>query len=435
MVSGADLATIPRASMRTWPRADGATHMQARTVSRMNTPVPDPLVTIVTPSLNQGRFLGETIASILGQDYPHLEYLIQDGGSTDESAAVAAAFGDRLTWISERDTGQSNAINRALHRARGEIVGWVNADDVLLPGAITTIVEAATRRPDAGLYFGDGELIDEHGCLLQRIAVPNPLPLWDLVHHTFPIVQPAAFFRRAVFERVGGLQEDLSYTMDWDLVIRLAKLAPFEYVPAALARQRIHGGTKTATGGFQRYREILSILRRHGRRRIPSGALVYGVELAESALRHVFPSASGRSSAEIASAGGDRFATARAWINWRIRLANQAWYPDGWARQRVHCLVRRNGGTLCVAGELPESGPLRHQTLSVSAEGRELLRRRIGTGPFELRMPAPTGGADGCLEVEVRASDVFVPERAGLGSDRRALAYRLHSVECRDSAA
>src|SRR5690348_16399172 len=95
-----------------------------------------PLVTIVTPSLNQGRFLRETITSILGQDYPHVEYLIQDGGSTDESAAVAAAFGDRLTWICERDTGQSNAINRGFRRARGEIVGWVNADDVLQPGAL-----------------------------------------------------------------------------------------------------------------------------------------------------------------------------------------------------------------------------------------------------------------------------------------------------------
>jgi GT2 family glycosyltransferase len=398
----------------------------------MTTGMSGPLVTIVTPSLNQGRFLGETIASILEQDYPHVEYLIQDGGSTDESAAVAAAFGDRLTWISERDTGQSNAINRGMSRARGELVGWVNADDVLLPGALTKIVEAATRRPDAGLYFGDGELIDEHGILLQRIAAPSPLRLWDLVHHSFPLVQPAAFFRREFFERLGGLQESLGYTMDWDLVIRLAKLAPFEYVPAALARQRIHGATKTATGGFRRYREIVEILRRHGRRRIPAGALVYGVELVESVLRDLLPNASGRSSAEIANAGGDRLAAVRAKINRRIHCAQQTWQPDGWARRRVHCLVRRTGGTLCVAGELPASGPLRRQTLTVSAEGRELLRQQIGTGPFELRMPAPPSGADGCLEVELRASGGFVPGRVGLRSDRRALAYRLHRVECQD---
>jgi glycosyltransferase involved in cell wall biosynthesis len=400
----------------------------------MTTGMPGPLVTIVTPSLNQGRFLGETIASVLGQDYPHVEYLVQDGGSTDESAAVAAAFGDRLTWISERDTGQSNAINRAVRRARGELVGWVNADDVLHPNAITRMVEAAVRRPDAGLYFGDGELIDENGSLLQRVAVPWPLRLWELVHHAFPLVQPAAFFRRELFERLGGLRESLGYTMDWDLVIRLAKLAPFEYVPAVLARQRIHGATKTATGGLRRYREILTVLRRHGRRRVPAGALVYGVELVESALRDLLPNASGRSSAEIANAGGDRLASVRARINGRIHRANQTWHADGWASRRVHCLVRRNGGTLCVAGELPDSGPLRRQTLAVSAEGRELLRREIGMGPFELRMPAPPSGADGCLEVVVRASDVFVPERAGRGSDRRALAYRLHRVECEDAA-
>lgn len=388
-----------------------------------------PLVTIVTPSLNQGRFLRETITSILGQDYPHVEYLIQDGGSTDESAAVAAAFGDRLTWISERDTGQSNAINRGFRRARGEIVGWVNADDVLQPGALTKIVEAATRRPDAGLYFGDGELIDEQGHLLQRITVPRPLRLWDLVHHSFPIVQPAAFFRRDLVERLGGLREHLDYTMDWDLVIRLAKRAPFEHVPAVLAGQRIHGATKTATGGFRRYREILDILRRHGRRRVPAGAFVYGVELVESALRELLPNATGRSSAEIASAGGDRLADVRAHINWRVHLANQTWYADGWARQRVQCLVRRTGTTLCVTGELPDSGPLRRQTLTVSAEGRELLRHQIGMGPFALEMPAPPSGADGCLEVVVRASETFAPD-----FDRRAVAYRLHSIECRDEA-
>lgn len=394
----------------------------------------DPLVTIVTPSLNQGRFLEETIASVLGQDYPHVEYLIQDGGSTDESAAVAAAFGDRLTWISERDTGQSNAINRGVRRARGELVGWVNADDVLLPGALTKIVEAATRRPDAGLYFGDGELVDEHGSLLQRVAVPWPLRLWDLVHHSFPLVQPAAFFRRDLFQRLGGLQESLGYTMDWDLVIRLAKLAPFEYVPAVLARQRIHGATKTATGGFRRYREIVGILRRHGRRRLPPGAFVYGVELVESALRDVLPNGSGRSSAEIASACGDRLAAVRAMINERIHRAQQTWRPDGWARQRVRCLVRRTGGTLCVVGELPASGPLRRQTLTVSAEGRELLTQQVGVGPFELRMPAPPSGADGCLDVVLHASDAFAPERVGLGADQRALAYVLHRVECRDPA-
>lgn len=391
-----------------------------------------PLVTIVTPSLDQGRFLGETIASVLAQDYPHVEYLIQDGGSTDDSAAVAAAFGDRLTWISERDAGQSDAINRGVRRARGELVGWLNADDVLLPGALTKLVETATRHPDAGLYFGDGELIDEHGGLLQRVAAPHPLRLWDLVHHTFPIVQPAAFFRRDLFMRLGGLQEDLCYAMDWDLVIRLAKRASFEYVPAALARQRIHGSTKTATGGFRRYREICEILRRHGRRRLPAGALVYGVELVEAALRDRLPNTSGRSSAEVASVGGDRLAMLRAKINWRIHLANQAWYPDGWARRRVHCLVRRSGGTLCIDGELPASGPLRRQTLTVCAEGRELLRRQIGVGPFELRIPAPPSGEDGCVEVVLRASDVFVPAWTGSGSDRRAVAYRLHRVECGD---
>lgn len=390
----------------------------------------DPLVTIVTPSLNQGRFLGETIASILGQDYPHVEYLVQDGGSTDESAAVAAGFGDRLTWISERDTGQSNAINRGVRRARGTLVGWVNADDVLRPGAITKIVEAATRRPDAGLYFGDGELVDEHGGLLRRVEVPCPLRLWDLVHYSFPIVQPTAFFRRDLFERLGGLQEDLCYAMDWDLVIRLAKQAPFEYVPGVLAGQRIHGATKTATGGVRRYREIVGILRRHGRRRFPAGALVYGVELVESVLRGLLPGADARSPGEGATAGDDRLAAGRTMIDGRIYHARRSWYSDGWVGRRVSCLVRRSGEELCIAGELPAFGPLRRQTVTVSVEGQDILRQEVGMGPFELRRPAPPPASDGCLEVTLRASDAFVPERVGLGADQRALAYLLHRIEC-----
>ncbi len=389
-----------------------------------------PLVTIVTPSLNQGRFLGETIDSVLGQDYPHIEYLIQDGGSTDESSAVAAAFRHRLTWISEPDTGQSNAINRGFRRARGALVGWVNADDVLRPGAITKIVDAATRQPNAGLYVGDGELIDEHGGLLRRVEVPCPLRLWDLVHFSFPIVQPAAFFRRDLVARLGGLQEDLCYAMDWDLVIRLAKLAPFENVSGVLAGQRIHGATKTATGGFRRYREIVGILRRHGRRRLPAGALVYGVELVESILRGLLPSASARSPAEAATAGGDCVAATRSMIDRRVYLANRSWHADGWVGRRLHCLVRRTGEELCVAGELPAFGPLQRQTLTVSAEGRDILRQEVGVGPFELTMPAPPAASDGCLDVALRASDVFVPQRVGRGSDQRALAYLLYRVEC-----
>lgn len=389
-----------------------------------------PLVSIITPSLNQGRFLKATIESILGQDYPHIEYLIQDGASTDDSAAVAAAYGDRLTWISERDTGQSNAINRGFRRARGELVGWVNADDVLQPGAIAQVVAAATRRPEAGLYFGDAELIDEQGRLLRRVDVPQPLRLWDLVHYSFPIVQPAAFFRRALFEYVGGLQESLSYAMDWDLIIRLAKAAPFEYVPGVLASQRIHGETKTATGGFRRWREIVEILRRHGRDRIPSGALVYGVELIEAMLRSVLARADGRSAAEAATAGGDRLAALRTLVDRCLYMANQSWYPDGWAGRRVRCLVRRRDDALRIGGELPAFGPLRKQTLTVSVEGRPVLRQEVGVGPFELTTPVPPAGSDGCLDVALQASDVFVPRRAGLGADERTLAYLLHHVEC-----
>src|SRR3954467_14632031 len=106
-----------------------------------------PLVSIVTPSFNQGRFLGRTIDSVLGQDYPHVEYLVVDGGSTDESLAVLRGYGDRVRWLSEPDRGQSDAINKGLAQSRGDIVAYLNSDDVLWPGAIRTVVDHLQRRP------------------------------------------------------------------------------------------------------------------------------------------------------------------------------------------------------------------------------------------------------------------------------------------------
>src|SRR6266550_874687 len=119
-----------------------------------------PLVTIVTPSFNQGRFIRQTIESVLTQDYPNIEYIIMDGGSTDETASVAAEYADRLRFVSEPDRGQSHAINKGFRMARGEVVSWLNSDDVILPGAVAHAVTAFELNPTLGAVYGEGYLID-----------------------------------------------------------------------------------------------------------------------------------------------------------------------------------------------------------------------------------------------------------------------------------
>ncbi len=131
--------------------------------------MPLPLVSIVTPSLNQGQFIRETIETILSQDYDNLEYLVMDGGSTDETLEILRSYGTRLQWVSEPDAGQSQAVNKGWRRARGEILGWVNADDLLSPGAVRRAVEALAADSALGGVYGDCTYIDGSGRRLRTL--------------------------------------------------------------------------------------------------------------------------------------------------------------------------------------------------------------------------------------------------------------------------
>src|SRR5580704_13013939 len=158
-----------------------------------------PLVTIVTPSFNQGRFIRATIESVLSQDYPNLEYIIMDGGSTDETSAIAAEYGTRLKWISEKDRGQSHAINKGFRMAKGEIVSWLNSDDIILPGAVACAVNAFSRNPRLGAVYGEGYQIDIDGNIKCRFPATEPFNLWKLIYLSDYILQQTAYFRRSVF--------------------------------------------------------------------------------------------------------------------------------------------------------------------------------------------------------------------------------------------
>jgi GT2 family glycosyltransferase len=222
-----------------------------------------PLISIVTPSFNQGRYLGETLDSILGQGYPSLDYIVMDGGSADQSVEVIRARQERLAfWQSQPDSGQAAAINEGFRRARGVIFGWLNSDDLHMNGALGTVAEMlAGCLDDPVVLYGGCELFRDNGSVIERrAAVPfdlNRLQIADFLD------QPSVFFTRAAWERVGPLDESLHYAFDWDWFLRAAKVCRFIRCDQVLSRYRIHSQHKTGTGGLRRWEEMSEVVRRH----------------------------------------------------------------------------------------------------------------------------------------------------------------------------
>ncbi|HTP02542.1 MAG TPA: glycosyltransferase family 2 protein [Anaerolineales bacterium] len=211
------------------------------------------LVSIVTPSYNQAAFLEQTIRSVLEQDHPELEYIVVDGGSTDGSLEIIRCHADQLAWwASEKDSGQAEAINKGMKRARGEIVGWLNSDDMLLPGAIASAVQGFASRPKAVLVYGDTRAVDAENRTLNVLHY-RQLSLADLL--CFEIIgQPAVFMRRSAFEAAGGLDPSYHFMLDHQLWIKIAQQGEIVHVEQVWAAARYHPGAKNraqATGFAQ----------------------------------------------------------------------------------------------------------------------------------------------------------------------------------------
>lgn len=202
-----------------------------------------PLVSIITPSYNQAQFLEKTMLSVLGQDYPNIEYLVADGGSTDGSVEIIRKYEDRLAWwVSEKDRGQADAINKGFSRAKGEVIAWVNSDDYYLPGAVSQAVKALQEHPEAGLVYGNVQVVDKDEEIINTLTYGNwQLP--DLM--TFHIIgQPAVFMRRDALEKAGYLDLSYHFLLDHQLWLRIGLAARYDYVPALWARAHYHEGCK-----------------------------------------------------------------------------------------------------------------------------------------------------------------------------------------------
>lgn len=220
-----------------------------------------PKISIITPNYNHGQFIETTINSVLSQNYPHLEYIVIDGGSTDNSLQIIEKYATRLSyWVSEKDSGQSEAINKGLRKASGEIWAWLNSDDYYQANTLFWVANIINERKKRYLVTGDTILVKSNGefFLTWRPAHPDFVSL--LFHYrlyrikgilTMP-PQPSTFFHRKLFQDIGPLRTDLHYTMDYEYWLRaLKKGYSFHYIPRVLSAYRLHTTSKTQQGDAQ----------------------------------------------------------------------------------------------------------------------------------------------------------------------------------------
>lgn len=237
-----------------------------------------PVISIITPSCNQGAFLAETIESVIAQEGDFsIDYIIVDGGSSDNSVDIIKNYDARLhngewqvncqgityRWVSEWDKGQTDALMKGFRMASGDIYAWLNSDDTYLPGALQTASIFLRDHPDTGLMYGDAHYVDSSGAVISSYHTEE----FDLIRLASAniICQPSAFFRRNVFEAVGGLDESLNFVMDYDLWIRIGRRFPCHQLPGLLATYRLHDSSKTISSDtlYGNSEEALAVTIRH----------------------------------------------------------------------------------------------------------------------------------------------------------------------------
>lgn len=245
-----------------------------------------PKITIITPSYNQGQFIEDTIKSVLCQNYPNLEYLIFDGGSDDNTVEIIKKYEEYIDfWVSEKDKGQSDAINKGFRKATGDIVGWLNSDDLFYPYTLNKIANLyKTDKTYNKVYFGECDyLFDKYNFCIQnhtaKLSTDYALDLCDF------IIQPSCFWGKEIIDQVGLLNEELHYGFDWEWFIRIQKAGiPFQFVKDNFSTYRIHADHKSSSAGDKRVKELAKIYARFHNDNVANSY----IQLHDSKLSRIF---------------------------------------------------------------------------------------------------------------------------------------------------
>lgn len=225
-----------------------------------------PRISLVTPSFNQGVYVEAAVTSVVSQGYPGLEYIVVDGGSTDTSVEVLRRYAMHFAyWTSERDAGQSDALNRGFARATGEVFGWLNSDDVLLPNALHTVGAYFAQHPECAFVTGDGVFIDAQDTRELFYMRAAAYSFQDLLHYyrDMYLPQPSVFFTRRAFQESGGFDPSLTYVMDLDLWLRMRQKFELHYIPKCLSKLRLHEDAKGQRAGQPALVAVEQVTRRY----------------------------------------------------------------------------------------------------------------------------------------------------------------------------
>ena len=406
------------------------------------------LVTVVMPSFNQGRFIEAAARSVLDQDYRHLELLIVDAGSTDGTLPclerLLDTFGEKLRWLSESDTGPANAINKALRLARGEIVGWLNSDDLYAPGAVAAAASSLLTNPEAVMVYGEAEHVDETGRRLAAYPTRRPPVSPEDFQAGCFICQPSVFLRREVFDAVGLLDESLATAFDFELWMRLFRAFPerIGFIDQLMARSRLHADCITSRQRRLVAVENMQILAKHFDHATPHWLLTYVEELYAS-YPHGGDASALHANVQALLTEIELSLAERDFIRLKDVIGRDARYQlalpglfasvysDGWTPPRLIVRVRgtgEQGVLLHCAHQRPDSRPIGLQVRTSWGAAFSLTIEKIGG--FEITVQIPDNYARSNYAIVVSSPDAFVPEHLdATSSDRRPLVFKLSRVE------
>lgn len=380
----------------------------------------EPLVSIITPSFQQAKYIKETIRSVISQDYPNLEYIIVDGGSTDGTVEILKSYGNRdkrIRWISEKDNGQAHAINKGLAMAKGEIIGWLNSDDTYEPHAVRKAVSALMRHPEWGVVYGKGNYIDANSKTTHAYQV-EPYSARRLFESCY-ICQPAAFIRRSVFNVVGPIDESYHFCMDFELWMRISKKFEMGFKDRHLANSRLHPECKSVTQYVSTgLPEIIRACRKH-----------YGSVANEWIMQIVYTYLSKGPLWILKYLKSIRTFGSTHTVSIRNR-EHDFWVPSRWKIQienpklnDLHSLLIQGSHNIPYLSNRPYN-----QTFSFYYKNKFVRSIEAGKGAFCIEVPLHDLPVSEAITLEVHCSESIVPAESGHNGDTRRLSAIIHDV-------